>query len=319
MKLILYGKSNHLWHADIGLKVLLSVVLLALFARETLADGGSDLAGAGGSYYGEQLRPKYNDQPSSAALNKVGWTQNLDQQIPLDLDFRDDKGQQVELKKYFGQKPVVMLMVYYTCPYLCGEVLHGVFSGLKGINFQASRDYQVVVVSINPDEDSELAASKKAEYLKQFGMEAQADGFHFLTGKTPAIQKLAKAIGFDYVYDKSLGQFAHPAGLVLVTPHGRVARYMSGVLFEPQDLRLGLLDAGRGKIGSALDMIVLKCYHYDGEAGKYTVAVMNILRVGGLITVILVGLLMVGLVRRDVTRTKAQEEDELEDENKKVF
>lgn len=304
---------NQLWRNVTSLKVLLSLVLMALFVSGALADGMRDDSGAGGSFYGEQLRPKYSNQPSNKEVSKVGWTQNLNQQIPLNLTFRDDKGQPVELKKYFGQKPVVMVMVYYTCPFLCGEVLHGTFSGLKSVKFQAGQDYQMVVVSIDSKEDSELAASMKASYLKQFGMEAQADGIHFLTGKDPAIHALTKAVGYDYVYDKKIDQFAHPAGIVLVTPQGRVDRYLSGVLFDSTNLRLGLVDAGKGKIGSPLDLVTLKCYHYDGQAGKYTFAIMDVLRMGGLVTVMMVGLLMVVLVRRDIVRTKAQAQEHEEE------
>jgi protein SCO1/2 len=302
-----YRKFNQLppWRA--ALKVLLSAVLLGLLVISSSADGMRDVSGAGGSFYGEQLRPKFNNQPSSSELDKVGWTQNLNRQIPLNLTFRDEKGQQVELKKYFGEKPVIVEMVYFTCPFLCDEVLRGTFKGLKGVSFRAGRDYQVVAVSINPEEGPDIASAKKAGYLKDFGLESQADGIHFLTGKNPDIKKLAAAIGFDYAYDKKIDQFAHPAGLVLATPQGHVARYMNGVLFEPNDMRLGLLEAGQGKIGSPLDMIVMKCYHYDGQSGKYTFAIMDVLRVAGLITVMLVGLLMVVLVRRDIVKTKAEE------------
>ena len=296
---------NQLIRKGAALKVLLGAVILTLMM--TPASAGNFVE-PGGSFYGEELRPPESNQLGTEVLNKVGWTQNLDKQIPLDLTFKDEDGNTVKLQKYFGEKPVLMEMVYFYCPMLCGEVMKGTFRGLKDLAFRPGRDYQLVVVSINPKEGPDIAKTKKLAYLKEFGMEKEAAGIHFLTGENTNIKPLAKALGFDYSYDPKTDQYAHPAGFVLATPEGRIARYMSGVLFEPKDLRLGFLEAGRGKIGSPLDLIVLKCYHYDGQSGKYTLDVMDSLRIGGLITIILIGLMMVALVRRDIARTKSQQE-----------
>jgi len=289
------------------IKVLLMFGLFVLLPAGVWAQGMG--AQPGGNFYNAEPRPQASNQVGEKVLSEVGWTQNLNQQIPLDLTFRDDAGKQVTLQKYFGKKPVLVEMVFFYCPMLCTEVLRGTFQGLKDTPFKAGQDYEMLVISINPKEGSELAAEKKAGYLKDFGMENQADGIHFLTGKEKEIEQLSKAIGFGYVYDASTDQFAHPAGLVMSTPEGKVARYMSGVIFEPKDLRLGFLDAGQGKIGSPLDLIVLKCYRYDGQTGQYTFAVMNVIRIAGLATVILVGLLMVVLVRRDMVRSKRSGDD----------
>jgi protein SCO1/2 len=289
-----------------ALKVLLCAATLVLMITAATAGSFND---PGGSFYGEQIRPEASNQLDNEVLDQVGWTQNLNKQVPLNLTFKDEDGKVVKLQKYFGEKPVLMEMVYFYCPMLCGEVLKGTFRGLKDLRFRPGRDYQMVVVSVNPKEGPDIAKTKKLEYLKEFGMEKEAAGIHFLTGENTNIKPLAKALGFDYSYDPKTDQFAHPAGLVLATPEGHIARYMSGVLFEPKDLRFGFLDAGRGKIGSPLDLIVLKCYHYDGQSGKYTFAVMDAVRIGGLITVMLIGLLMVVLVRRDVARTKSQKEE----------
>jgi protein SCO1/2 len=301
-----YLKSNNMLLRRGALKVLLSVLAMLLVATSAVADGFND---PGASFYGEQIRPKVSNQLDSQVLDKVGWTQNLNKQIPLNLTFKDDGGNAVTLQKYFQGKPVLVEMVYFYCPMLCSEVMKGTFRGLKDLSFRPGRDYQLVVVSVNPKEGPDIAADEKKKYLKEFGMEKEADGVHFLTGEDKNIKSLAKAIGFGYTYDPKTDQFAHPAGMVLTTPEGVIARYMSGVFFDPKDLRLGFLDAGRGKIGSPLDLIVLKCFHYDGQTGKYTFAIMDVLRVGGLVTVMLIGLLMVVLVRRDVARTKAQREE----------
>jgi protein SCO1/2 len=289
-----------------ALKVLLSAAVLVFVVTSAMADGFND---PGGSFYGEQLRPKVSNQLDSEELNKVGWTQNLNDPIPLNLNFKDESGNSVQLRKYFGDKPVLIEMVYFYCPMLCGEVLRGTFRGLKDLSFRPGRDYEFVVVSINPKEGPDIAKSNKSKYLKEFGMEKDAAGIHFLTGENTNIKPLAKAIGYDYTYDVKTDQYAHPAGFVLTTPQGHIAHYMSGVLFEHKDLRLAFLDAGRGEIGSPLDLMVLKCYQYDGQSGKYTLDVMETLRIGGVITVILIGLMMVVLVRRDVARTKSQREE----------
>lgn len=291
-----------------AVKVLLMVGLCVLMPSAVWAQA-MGVSPSSGSFYKGEARPPVSNQAGEKVLSEVGWTQNLNAQIPLDKTFRDETGKQVTLQQYFGEKPVLVEMVFFYCPMLCIEVLRGTFDGLKETPFKAGQDYEMLVISINPEEGPELAAEKKAEYLSDFGMKDQAEGIHFLTGDEKNIKPVAQAIGFGYAYDETTDQYAHPAGFVMATPEGKVARYMSGVIFEPKDLRLGFLESGQGKIGSPLDLIVLKCYRYDGQTGKYTFAIMNVLRIAGMITVILVGLLMVALVRRDMVRSKGKGEE----------
>ena len=230
--------------------------------------------------------------PSSGlpkALSNVGLEQKLDQQLPLDLVFRDESGQEVKLGQYFGQKPVVLALVYYDCPMLCTQVLNGMVTSFRVLPFQVGKEFDVVTVSFDPRETSELAARKKkvyVNYLPEKLRPAAANGWHFLTGDQANIAKLTDAVGFRYYYDETTKQFAHASGIMVATPHGKLSRYFYGIEYAPRDLRLGLIESSAEKIGSPVDQLLLYCYHYDPATGKYGAAVMKIMRIAGVLTVL---------------------------------
>ena len=225
-------------------------------------------------------------------LEKVGIDQKLDAQIPLEAAFRDENGQPVTLSQYFGRRPVILTLVYYECPMLCTQVLNGVVSALKVMNFTAGEEFDVVTVSFNPTETPAMAAAKKDTYLAKYGRPQAADGWHFLTGKQPAIDALTRAVGFRYTVDPATGQYVHASAIMVLTPQGRVSKYFYGIEYPPKDIRLGLIEASGGKIGTPVDQVLLYCYHYDPHSGKYSMIVMNVLRLAGAATV----LLMVGFI-----------------------
>jgi len=228
----------------------------------------------------------------------IGFDQRLDEQVQLDLAFRDDSGKTVALGDYFNRKPVILALVYYQCPMLCNQVLNGLAGGLKALTFGAGREFEVVVVSINPRETSELAAAKKESYVRDYGRAGAAAGWHFLTGDPKPIDALARSVGFRYAYDPMLNQYAHASGVVVLTPKGRVARYFYGIEYAPRDLRFGLIEAAEERIGTPVDQVLLLCYQYDPMTGKYSAAVMKSLRLGGVVTVVGVAALLFALSRR---------------------
>ncbi len=232
-------------------------------------------------------------------IKGIEFEQKLDQQLPLDLTFRDETGQTVKLADYFGQKPVILVFAYYECPMLCTLVLNGLLTSLNELNFDLGNQFEVVTVSIDPTETPELAAAKKEIYLKLYNRSGGAAGWHFLTGQQPAIDQLTQATGFHYQYDADKHEYAHPTGLMVVTPQGKIARYLYGIDFSVRDLRLGLVEAAENKIGSPVDQLLLMCYHYDPNAGQYTVTIMNIIRLAGLATVGAIGTVVAVFLRRD--------------------
>ena len=221
-------------------------------------------------------------------LKKVGFDQRLNEQVPLNLSFVDDKGTAVKLGDYFGQKPVILVLAYYRCPMLCTLVLNGLTQAMRTMPFTMGKEFDVVTVSFDPRETADLAAAKKKRYVDAYGRPGSADGWHFLTGKQDAIEKLTKAVGFRYVYDAKQDQYIHTSGIMILTPHGKLSRYFYGITFPPRDLRLGLVEASADKIGSPTDQILLYCFHYDPNTGKYTASILNFVRVGGVFTVVLV-------------------------------
>lgn len=220
-------------------------------------------------------------------LEEVRIDQRLDESLPLDAVFRDENGDEVKLGAYFGSKPVVLALVYYSCPMLCNQVLNGMTSGLDVLKaFSIGKEFEVVTVSFDPKETPELARQKKETYIKWYKREGAAEGWHFLTGDQPNIDRLTEAAGFHYKWDEKTTQFIHATGIMIATPDGKLARYFYGIEYAPKDLRLGLVEASAGKIGSPVDQLLLYCYHYDPASGKYGAAVMNIMRLGGAATVI---------------------------------
>ena len=218
-------------------------------------------------------------------LGKVGIDQKIGQQLPLDLVFRDENGRDVRLGEYFNGKPVVMALAYYECPMLCTQVLNGMTAALKMVEMDAGKDFEVVVVSIDPKDNFRLAANKKLTYVENYGRPATAAGWHFLTGAETSIKPLADALGFRYAYDANIKQYAHGAALYVTTPKGVVSRYLLGIDFAPRDLRLALVEASNNVLGTVRDKILLLCYHYDPTTGKYGAATINAIRVGFIATV----------------------------------
>jgi protein SCO1/2 len=238
-----------------------------------------------------------------AVLNGVGIAQHLNQQLPLNLTFTDDAGKQVQLGDYFGRRPAILAVVYYRCPMLCSEELDGLTSALEMVNFVPGKDFNIVVVSIDPTEGTDLAAAKKREYLKRYGHPETANGWHFLTGTQPNIDALTNAVGFRYVKLKVPGsdlmQFAHASAIQIVTTQGKLAQYYMGVEYSPKDLLLGLDEASSNKIGSPVDNILTYCYHYDPQTNTHSLIVARVVQLGGLLTLILLGGFMTIMLRRD--------------------
>jgi protein SCO1/2 len=238
-----------------------------------------------------------------APLRDVGIDQKLDAQVPLDLGFRDDTGRTVKLADYFGSKPVILALVYYDCPMLCTQVLNGLAGSLKALTLNAGEEFLVLTVSFDPRETPELAAGKKKSYLAHYSRPGAAAGWHFLTGSESSIESLTRAVGFRYRYDAEKAQYAHASGIMVLTPQGRLSRYFYGIEYAPRDLRLGLVEASNGRIGSPVDQLLLFCYHYDPATGKYGPVVMNFVRLGGAATVLTLGTFLVLFLRRDARRS----------------
>ncbi len=233
-------------------------------------------------------------------LENVGIDQRLNEQVPLDLLFKDEQGSTVKLGDYFGHgRPVVINLVYYRCPMLCGEVLNGLSAALKVLKFTPGKEFEVVTLSVDPRETPELALAKKQTYIKKVGRPDAAAGWHFLTGQKQQIDALADAIGWHYQYDPKTDQFAHAAGVVLVTPEGRVSQYYYGVEYSARDMRLGIIEASQNKIGSLADAVTLYCFHYDPRTGRYGAAITNIVRIAGLTTVLALGGFLIVMFRRE--------------------
>jgi protein SCO1/2 len=261
--------------------------------------------------FAQQSRPLSVPPPGKAAteqiplLREVGIDQKLDAQIPLDLEFNDEAGKAVKLGEYFGSRPVVMALVYYQCPMLCTQVLNGLAGSLQGMSFEAGKEYDVLVVSFDPGETPAMAAERKREFLRRFVRTAQPGSVHFLTGRESSVKALTGAVGFRYVYDAAIQQFAHPAAVTVLTPSGKIARYLYGVEFAPKDLKLALVEASAGKIGTLTEQILLFCYHYDPETGKYGLFIMNFVRAAGALTVLLMAGWIVLSLRRERRQASA--------------
>jgi len=241
------------------------------------------------------MSPPANVRPPY--LTNVGIEQHLDAQVPADLAFVDDEGRPVKLGDYFGKKPLILNLVYFNCPMLCGETLAGMTAAMKMVKFDLGNQFDVVTVSFNPQETPQLAAEKKKDYVRRYGRPGAAAGWHFLTGSPDSINALTKAVGFQYQYDASKNQYAHATAIMVLTPQGHISRYFYGVEFPPKDLRMGLVEASAGKIGNAVDQVLLYCYHYDPAVGKYGAVVSNMLKLGGALTILVIGSLIFILIR----------------------
>jgi protein SCO1/2 len=233
------------------------------------------------------LNMKGTDRPKQ--LQEVGIDQKLNAQLPLDLPFRDDSGRQVKLGDYFGKRPVVLALVYYSCPMLCTQILNGMVSSLRVVTFNPGEEFEVVAVSFDSRERPPLASDKKEAMLKTYGRPQTAKGWHFLTGDESSIKALTKAVGFHYTWDAHTNQFAHASAIMVVTPEGKMSKYFYGIEYAPKDLRLGLIEAAENKIGTPVDQILLFCYHWDSATGKYTPIALSGLRVAGAATLLMLG------------------------------
>lgn len=254
--------------------------------------------------------PLYGARPASGnpstglpqALQDVRIEQKLDQQLPLDLTFRDESGREVKLGDYFGSKPVVLAFVYYDCPMLCTQVLNGMVTSFRVLPFQMGKEFEVVTISFDPRETPELAQKKKKVYVDYLPEKMRAgaeNGWHFLTGDQANIEKITDAAGFRYRWDEKTQQFAHASAVMVTTPHGKLSRYYYGIEYPARDLRLGLIESSANKIGSPVDQLLLYCYHYDPATGKYGAVVMNIMRIAGVITLLGIAAMLLLLKARN--------------------
>ena len=236
--------------------------------------------------------------PEDQILARVGVDQRLNSQVPLDLVFHDEAGKAVPLSDYMGAKPVILTLNYFECPNLCTLVLTRLTDSMRDLSFKLGEQYNVVTVSIDPREKPDLAAAKKAVYLDRYGTRDAAGGWHFLTGDAPSIEQLTEAVGFRYAYDDRQNQYAHPAAIVLLTPQGKISRYFYDLAYAPGDLRLGLVEASANQIGTPVDQFLLRCYHYDPVSGRYTPAIMEIVRMSFIATVLCIGAAVFMMTRR---------------------
>jgi protein SCO1/2 len=267
-------------------------VLVIAFAFSSGAFAQNMYSGGSGGI----MAPSANVRPPG--LNNVGIEQRLNAQVPANLVFRDETGKAVKLGDYFGKRPLILSLVYFRCPMLCSEVLAGVEGSLKAISFNPGKDFDILTISFDPQDTPESATEKKAEMLKRYKRDGAASAWHFLTGSQESIDAVTKAVGFQYQYDQSTDQFAHTTGLMILTPEGKVAQYYYGVEFPPRDVRLGLIQASQNKIGTLADQVLLYCYHYDPKTGKYSAMINRIIQLGGGLTILSIGTVLVVLLRR---------------------
>ena len=254
--------------------------------------------GARGPMSGGILSPPANVRPPG--LQFVGIEQHLNAEVPGDLTFRDELGNPVKLGDYFGHgRPVILNLGYYQCPMLCSELLQGLVGSMKALTFDLGRDFDIVTLSFDPRETTDMAAAKKRDIMKRYGRPNTGQGWHFLTGQADQINALTSAVGFQYQFDSKTEQYAHATAIVIFTPDRHIAEYFYGVEFSPKDLRLGLVQAGQGKIGNLTDAVLLYCYHYDPRTGKYGAIVSNVLKLGGLATLLILGTFMFVMFRAD--------------------
>ena len=261
-------------------------------------------AGAQVSSYGDKQTGENTGDQLPTVLQKVGVEQHLNQRLPLDAQFVDDHGNTVRLGDYFGKRPAIVSLVYYNCPMLCSEEMDGLASALEMVKLTPGKDFDILIISIDPTETPQLAARKKAYYVKRYGRPETANGWHFLTGPQASIDAVAKAVGFGYVRvpgpDGKLDQFAHASSIELATTDGKLAQYYLGVEYSPKDIMLGLIEASGNKIGSPVANIITYCYHYDPQTNRHSLMVARVVQVGGMFTVVSLGSFMFVMFRRDL-------------------
>jgi len=284
----------------VGSSIRLALVATLLVASTAAFAQAPSTFMRGASQPASQVKPQ--------ELEGVGISQKLDQQLPLDLSFKDETGKTVQLGEYFqAGRPVILNLVYYTCPMLCGEELTGEASALSVLKFTPGKEYEVVSVSINPDETPQQATEKKKIYIDRMNEHLEpktnGEGWHFLTGQQAEIDKLAQAVGFHYHRDPGTGQYIHSTAIIIVTPHGKLAQYYYGVEYSPRDIRLGLIEASRNKIGNLVDAVEIYCCRYDPNTGRYGAVISRILSIAGAVTVLLLGGFVFMMIRLDKNRS----------------
>jgi protein SCO1 len=255
---------------------------------------------------GYKLEPGMVSSAVPAPLREIGFDQNLDQPLPLDTPLVDESGTTVRLGSYFGARPVILLFAYYECPMLCTQVINGLASALATLSLAPGADFEIVTVSFDPRDTAATAAAKKATYLERYKRPGADRAWHFLTGSPASIAQLTKAAGFRYAWDEQTQQFAHPTGVIVVTPDGRPSRYLFGIDYGPRDLRLALVEASGGKVGTPVDALVLYCYHYNPMTGRYGLVIMRAMRIAGGLTVLALGSFIFIMLRRDRARLAAR-------------
>jgi len=288
-------------NAQRGTRVFGRVVLslgIVPWALGIGAGAASAQPGLTSSYYGQQQRSGTVSTEVPPQLREVTFKQRLNEPLPLDAVFRDETGRVVALRDVFGSRPVVLAFVYYQCPMLCSQVMNGISSAAKVLPFTVGRDYDVVLISFDPRDTPHAAAAKKQEHLGKWP-EGDARAWHLLTGDEATIRRVTSAAGFSYRWDERSGQFAHVSGVLVVTPDGRLSRYFYGVEYSPKDLRLALVESGEGRVGSVIDELILYCFHYDPESGRYGLLVMNLIRLGGVMTMLFIGGFILLMRRRE--------------------
>lgn len=285
--------------------------LFALIVMAVAATGAQRV-----EHYNSPLyEPKYYDPNETTAnglppaLQKIGIDQKLGDQLPLDTVLKDEDGKDVRLGDYFNHgRPVILALVYYECPMLCNEVLNGLTGSLKGISLDAGKDFDVVAISFDARENDkpDLAKNKKANYVERYGRAGAENGWHFLTGTQDSIDRVTKAAGFNYAWDEKTQQFAHAGGIMITTPAGKLSRYFYGIDYAPKDVKFGLMDSAEAKIGNPAEKLLLYCYHYDPASGKYGLAILNVIRLGGIATLLVMGMMFVVFWRRNKHKREAE-------------
>ena len=285
----------------VGLCVL-TILMGAVFAQKT-------------EHYNSPLYSPKKYDPSLISssglpepLKKAGIEQKLNSQLPLSAKFKAENGKEVELGKYFGkEKPVILALVYYECPMLCNQVLNGLTGSLKGVSFDVGNEFDVVVISFDARENEkpDLAKNKKESYVERYNRPETKDGWHFLTGEQSEIDKVTKAIGFNYIFDEKTNQFAHAAGIMIATPEGRLSRYLYGLDYSPKDIKFSIMESAENKIGNPAEQLYLYCFHYDPSTGKYGLAILRVLRMASIATLLGLGLMFFVFWRKNKRATKA--------------
>jgi protein SCO1/2 len=281
---------------------LFSPVVLATAVAALLlsTSAGAQMTGAPAAGY--KREPGMTASAVPEALREIGFDQNLNQLVPLDAMFSDEQGRAVRLGDYFGKRPVVLVFAYYECPLLCTQAINGLASALDVLSLEPGKDFEIVTISFDPRDTPATASAKKASYISRYKRAGAEAAWHFLTGEQESIARVTNAAGFRYVWDEPTKQFAHPTGAIVLTPEGRLARYLFGIEYGPRDLRFALVEASAGTIGSAVDSLLLYCYHYDPMAGRYGLVIMRAIRLAGAATVLALGTFIVVMTRRDKRR-----------------